>query len=241
MLPDAPGPGAGTPPLLTGRGLTKGYGGAPVLHGVDVDVHRGRALAIVGPSGSGKSTLLHVLAAVLPPDDGAVVLEGRRIDDRGERARAALRRSTFGFVFQQGLLVPELDADENVALPMLLGGASRGPALRTAREWLGRLGIGDLVARRPGEMSGGQMQRVAVARALAHGPAIVFADEPTGALDTDTAAETADLLFATVRESGSALVVITHDLALAARADDAVSIRRGALEPVVLEPATVAA
>ncbi|WP_022930463.1 ABC transporter ATP-binding protein [Patulibacter americanus] len=239
MHPSADGRTA-APPILSGRGLRKGYGDAPVLHDVDVDVHRGRALAIVGPSGSGKSTLLHVLAAVLAPDAGTVHVDGRRVDDRSEKTRAALRRSTFGFVFQQGLLVPELDADENVALPMLLDGAPRNRAIRTAREWLGRLGIGDLAGRRPGEMSGGQMQRVAVARALAHEPAVVFADEPTGALDTDTAEATADLLFAAARSTGAALVVITHDLGLAARADEAVAIRRGVLEPAALAPVAVA-
>jgi putative ABC transport system ATP-binding protein len=244
-FPDpSPSPGLDDPgadPILSGRGLRKSYGEAAVLHDVDIDVHRGRALAIVGPSGSGKSTLLHVLAAVLPPDEGRVTLDGRRVDDRSEKLRAGLRRTTFGFVFQQGLLVPELDADENVALPSLLGGVRRGTALAAAREWLDRLGIGDLAARRPGEMSGGQMQRVAVARALAHEPAVVFADEPTGALDVDTAAETADLLFAATRSSGAALVVITHDMTLAGRADDAVSIRRGVLEPVRLTSAGVAA
>lgn len=239
-----PSPGLTDPvpgPILSGRGLRKSYGEATVLHDVDLDVHRGRSLAIVGPSGSGKSTLLHVLAAVLPPDAGQVALDGRRIDDRSEKLRAELRRTTFGFVFQQGLLVPELDADENVALPSLLGGVRRGPALAAARSWLERLGIGDLASRRPGEMSGGQMQRVAVARALAHEPTVVFADEPTGALDVDTAAETADLLFAATRSSGAALVVITHDMTLAGRADEAVSIRRGVLEPVRLTSAGVAA
>jgi putative ABC transport system ATP-binding protein len=214
-------------PFLVGRGLVKNYGAHRALAGVDLAIRTGEVLAIVGPSGSGKTTLLHVLAGILRPDEGEVVLDGNRIDRLGEAKRSALRRHEFGFVFQQGLLVGELTAVENTALPLLLAGAHRKQALAGAREWLERLGLGGLEDRLPGELSGGQAQRVAIARALAHRPKVIFADEPTGALDTRTGAETTQALFAAAVATQAAVIIVTHDRELAAKTGRIVEIRDG--------------
>ncbi|MEU5851628.1 ABC transporter ATP-binding protein [Saccharopolyspora shandongensis] len=214
-------------PFLVGRGLVKNYGSYRALAGVDLAIRTGEVMAIVGPSGSGKTTLLHVLAGILRPDGGEVLLDGHRIDQLGEAKRSALRRHEFGFVFQQGMLVGELTAEENTALPLLLAGANRKQALEGARDWLGRLGLGGLEKRLPGELSGGQAQRVAIARALAHSPKVIFADEPTGALDTRTGEETTQALFAAAAATQAAVVIVTHDRELAAKAGRIVEIRDG--------------
>ncbi|WP_344279290.1 ABC transporter ATP-binding protein [Actinomadura napierensis] len=202
-------------PVLAGRGLAKRFGTAVALDGVDLAVGRAEAVAIMGPSGSGKSTLLHCLAGILRPDAGEVHLLGQRIDALGERRRSALRRTRFGFVFQFGQLLPELPAEENVALPLMLNGTPRREAVQAARSWFGPLGLGGLEGRRPGELSGGQAQRVAIARALAPRPAVVFADEPTGALDQATGHETMRLLTEATRHNDASLVVVTHDPSVA--------------------------
>ncbi|MBB5922670.1 putative ABC transport system ATP-binding protein [Actinoalloteichus hoggarensis] len=214
-------------PLLTGNGLTKRYGEQHALSGVDLAVGRAEVVAIVGPSGSGKTTLLHVLAGILPPDGGEVLLDGQRIDRLSERRRSELRRGAFGFVFQAGMLVSELTCLENVALPLLLAGSSRATAMATAESWLDRLGLAGLRQRRPGEVSGGQAQRVAIARALAHEPSVIFADEPTGALDTHTGQETISVLLDAANSTGAAVVIVTHDPAVAERAGRRVEIRDG--------------
>lgn len=212
---------------LTGRGLVKRYGDCCALGGVDLVIRAGEVLAIVGPSGSGKSTLLHVLAGIIAPDDGEVLLNGHRIDRLGEAKRSELRRREFGFVFQSGMLVSELTAEENAALPLLLTGLPRRQALGEARAWLSRLGLKGMETRVPGELSGGQVQRVAIARAMAHRPKVIFADEPTGALDTRTGAETLDALFCAAHDSNAAVVVVTHDRELAHRAARTVQLRDG--------------
>ncbi|NUO97563.1 MAG: ABC transporter ATP-binding protein, partial [Nonomuraea sp.] len=194
--------------VLVGRALTKRFGQTVALGGVDITVRAGEALAIMGPSGSGKSTLLHCLAGIMKPDDGEVELLGQRIDTMGERQRSALRRTRFGFVFQFGQLLPELPAEENVALPLMLGGVPRTQAVRQAREWFPLLGLHQMEARRPGELSGGQAQRVAIARALVSKPAVVFADEPTGALDQQTGQGTMRLLTEATRHNGACLIVV---------------------------------
>ncbi|MQY06402.1 ABC transporter ATP-binding protein [Actinomadura macrotermitis] len=215
--------------VLAGAGLRKRFGPAVALDGVDLAVGRGEAVAIMGPSGSGKSTLLHCLAGIMTPDQGTVHLLGQRIDDLGERRRSALRRSRFGFVFQFGQLLPELPAEENVALPLMLGGTSRRDAVRAARAWFGPLGLAGLEGRRPGELSGGQAQRVAIARALVTGPAVVFADEPTGALDQATGQDTMNLLVEATRHNDAALVVVTHDPNVARWCTRTVEVRDGRL------------
>lgn len=196
---------------LEAAGVVKRYGQVVALGGVSLTIGSGESVAIMGPSGSGKSTLLHCLSGILVPDEGSVSLGSERLSAMPDSRRSRLRRERFGFVFQDGQLIGELPARENVALPLLLGGVSRREALRRADEWLGRLGLAGMESRRPGELSGGQAQRVAVARALVHDPAVVFADEPTGALDQATGHEVMQVLTATARMSGATLVVVTHD------------------------------
>ncbi|WP_216395757.1 ABC transporter ATP-binding protein [Arcanobacterium phocae] len=212
---------------LRGRGLLKTYGDVHALAGVDIDIKHGEQVAIMGPSGSGKSTLLHVLSGILQPDEGQVELGELSISSMSDAKRSQLRRSKLGFVFQDGQLVPELTARENVAFPLLLNGVSRRKALKTAETWLERLGVRSQAAKRPGEMSGGQAQRVAIARALVHDPAILFADEPTGALDQATGHEVMQLLTATAKMNGTTLVVITHDTQVASWCQRLVEIRDG--------------
>ncbi|OLF13441.1 ABC transporter ATP-binding protein [Actinophytocola xanthii] len=219
--------------MLTGRGLVKRYGQQYALAGVDIDIHAGEVLAIVGPSGSGKTSLLHVLAGILRTDEGQITLGGQRIDQLNETRRSELRRTEFGFVFQSGMLVAELTAEENVALPLLLGGRDRTTALGAAREWIGRLGLQGKEHRRPGELSGGEAQRVAIARAIAHRPKVIFADEPTGALDTRTGHDTVQALVESARTTNTAVIIVTHDRELAASLPRTVAIRDGRIEQAV--------
>ncbi|MBB5895197.1 ABC transporter ATP-binding protein [Kutzneria kofuensis] len=213
--------------MLSGRGLTKKYGGVHALDGVDITIQAGEVLAVIGPSGSGKTSLLHVLSGILRPDGGDVFLDGQSVGTLSESARSELRRTAFGFVFQSGMLVAELTAEENAALPLLLAGVPRHQAVSTARDWLAKLGLAGLGQRRPGEMSGGQAQRVAIARALAHRPRVIFADEPTGALDTRTGQDMMSALLTSAEESGAAVVVVTHDAAIAGRARRVVELTDG--------------
>jgi putative ABC transport system ATP-binding protein len=220
-------PATNPPPILEAARLAKRFGQTEALRGVNVAVSRGEILAVMGPSGSGKSTLLHCLAGILNPDAGEVRLEGGRIDDLDEAARSRLRRTVFGFVFQFGQLVPELPAVENAALPLLLNGRPHSSAIETAREWLDRLGLAGLEDRRPGELSGGQAQRVAIARALIIGPQIVFADEPTGSLDSLAGEGVMNHLTEAARSEGVAVVLVTHEPRVAAYADREIVVRDG--------------
>lgn len=209
------------PPVLSASGLTKTYGSAAALAGVDVAIAPGESVAIMGASGSGKTTLLHCLAGIVRPDSGSVVLATPHgpveVTALGEAERSRLRREEFGFVFQQGLLLPELTAVENVALPLMLAGAPRAAAEQDAATWLAALGLAGMEQRRIGQLSGGQAQRVAIARAQVGGASVVFADEPTGALDSRTSAEVMDALIASTTGRGRSLVVVTHDDGVAAR------------------------
>ncbi|MFJ3490817.1 ABC transporter ATP-binding protein [Leifsonia aquatica] len=209
------------PPVLSASGLTKTYGSAAALAGVDVAIAPGESVAIMGASGSGKTTLLHCLAGIVRPDTGSVVLATAHgpveVTALGEAERSRLRREAFGFVFQQGLLLPELTAVENVALPLMLAGAPRAAAEQDAATWLAALGLAGMEQRRIGQLSGGQAQRVAIARAQVGGASVVFADEPTGALDSRTSAEVMDALIASTTGRGRSLVVVTHDDGVAAR------------------------
>jgi putative ABC transport system ATP-binding protein len=216
-----------TAPLLQGAGLVRAFGGTPALTGADLSVETGEIVAVTGASGSGKSTLLHCLAAILRPDAGTVRYRGRDLTGLGDRERSELRRREFGFVFQFGQLVPELSCLQNVALPLRLGHVPRRPAERTAREWLELLGVGDTADQRPGQTSGGQGQRVAIARALVSRPAVLFADEPTGALDSLTTERVLDVLVDTARRTGAAVVLVTHEARVAAYADREVILRDG--------------
>ena len=214
-------------PILSGRGLRKRFGATEALRGVDVDIAPGEIVAVMGPSGSGKSTLLHCLAGILPADEGTVEFAGERIDALGEAERSRLRRTAFGFVFQFGQLVPELDAIENVALPLLLDGVARTEAEQRAAAWLPRLGLDGLGTRRPGDLSGGQAQRVAVARALVAGPSVIFADEPTGSLDSLAGEQVMELLTSAATASGAAVVIVTHEPRVAAYAHREIIVRDG--------------
>src|SRR5580658_1338534 len=213
--------------LLEARGVYKAFGQTPALRGANVTVGRGEILALMGPSGSGKSTLLHCLAGIFTPDTGEVLFDGQVLNAMSEADRTKLRRTAFGFVFQFGQLVPELTAADNVALPLLLNRTKRKVAYKTADTWLDRLGIGDKGGRRTGELSGGEAQRVAVARSLALAPKVIFADEPTGSLDTLTGEKAMDLMTALAREQGTTLVIVTHDARVSAYADRVVMVRDG--------------
>src|ERR1700728_5348717 len=202
--------------LIVARAVYKSFGPTPALRGASVTARRGEILAMMGPSGSGKSTLLHCLAGIFTPDAGDVLFDGQVVNTMSEADRTRLRRTAFGFVFQFGQLVPELTAADNVALPLLLNRTRRKVAYKTADTWLDRLGIGDKGGRRTGELSGGEAQRVAVARALALAPKVIFADEPTGSLDTLTGEKAMDLMTALAREQGTTLVIVTHDARVAA-------------------------
>ena len=223
------------------RAVDVGYsfGPTPALQGARLSVARGEIVAVMGPSGSGKSTLLHCLAGILPPQSGEIWFDGKRLDTLSDARRTQLRRTDFGFVFQFGQLVPELSAADNVALPLLLGGTRRKAAYAAATTWLNRLGLDGLEARRTGELSGGQAQRVAVARALVGRPQVLCADEPTGSLDSLTGEKVMDLLVDLVREEGTTVVLVTHDARVAAYADRAAVVRDGRVttpsEAVVVE------
>ncbi|GAB2915977.1 ABC transporter ATP-binding protein [Streptomyces mayteni] len=213
--------------LLAATDLHKSYGATPALAGAGFAVRAGEVVAVMGPSGSGKSTLLHCLAGIVPPDSGAVHYAGRDLARLSDAERSALRRTDFGFVFQFGQLVPELTCAENVALPLRLTGTSRREAEATAAEWLARLEVGDLRHHRPGQISGGQGQRVAVARALVNTPRVLFADEPTGALDSLNGERVMELLVAAARDTGAAVVLVTHESRVAAYSDREVVVRDG--------------
>ena len=212
---------------------TAGTGPASVhtlaLNHVDFTLREGESVAVMGPSGSGKSTLLHALAGIIRPTAGTVTFRGANLTAMPDAARTKLRRSAFGFVFQSGQLLPELPAVENIALPMMLGGVDYRRATDAAILWLERLGLRALAGQRPGEMSGGQMQRVAIARALCVQPAVVFADEPTGALDQTTGREVMSILMEASRANGAAVVVVTHDPNVAAFCDRTITMQDGRL------------
>jgi putative ABC transport system ATP-binding protein len=213
--------------LIVANDLHKTYGRTAALAGASIRVQGGEIVAIMGPSGSGKSTLLHCLAGIVPPDSGRVTFDGRDMTALSDVERSALRRSSLGFVFQFGQLVPELTCLENVALPLRLSGVRRREAERRAGTWLAQLEVDDVAGKLPGTVSGGQGQRVAVARALVTGPRVIFADEPTGALDSLNGEKVLVLLTRAARDSGAAVVLVTHEARVAAYADREVVVRDG--------------
>ncbi|MER5223566.1 ABC transporter ATP-binding protein [Streptomyces flaveus] len=213
--------------LLAAVDLRKTYGPTTALDGAEFSIHPGEIVAVMGPSGSGKSTLLHCLAGIVTPDSGSITYDGREMATMNDARRSALRRSEFGFVFQFGQLVPELTCVENVALPLRLNGSNRKSAERTALQWMERLEVDDLKGKRPGEVSGGQGQRVAVARALVTSPRVLFADEPTGALDSLNGERVMDLLTDAARSANAAIVLVTHEARVAAYSDREIVVRDG--------------
>ncbi|GIF98861.1 ABC transporter ATP-binding protein [Catellatospora citrea] len=212
---------------IEARDVAFSFGQTPALRGASIAVDAGEIVAVTGPSGSGKSTLLHCLAGILVPDSGEILFGGVRVDSMTETQRSSLRRDRFGFVFQFGQLVPELTAAENVALPLLFGGVRRAEALRKAHSWFARLGLEGMEQRRSGELSGGQAQRVALARGLVAGPEVLFADEPTGALDSLTGEHVMDLLVDAARAQGTTVILVTHEPRVAAYADREIIVRDG--------------
>jgi putative ABC transport system ATP-binding protein len=225
-------------PMLRAAGVEKSFGPTKVLRGADVVVRSSEIVAIMGRSGSGKSTLLHCLAGVLQPDGGVIEYAGTRLDRMSDTRRSALRRTEFGFVFQFGQLVPEISAVENVALPLLLGRRGRKDSMRKATSWLETLGLGGLENRRPGELSGGQAQRVAVARAMVTEPRLIFADEPTGSLDSATGAAVLEAFTTVVRDRGVSVVLVTHETRVADHADRRLVVHDGTVtDPAAVEPA----
>src|SRR5215813_1293908 len=213
--------------LVKARDIYHSFGKTPALVGASLSVTGGEILAVMGPSGSGKSTLLHCLAGIYTPDQGSVWFDGERLDTLSDNRRTELRRIAFGFVFQFGQLVPELTVADNIALPLLLNRVHRRAAYAQADAWLPRLELDDLGGRRTGELSGGQAQRVALARALVAQPKVLFADEPTGSLDTLSGEMVMELLVGLAREEGTTVVLVTHDARVAAYADREVMVRDG--------------
>ena len=213
--------------VVSATDLRLRFGSTQALAGASIAVAAGEIVSVVGPSGSGKSTLLHCLAGILVPDSGEVTFRSQPVHSMSEAARTRLRRDNFGFVFQFGQLVPELTAIDNVALPLRLRGGSRRNAADAARGWLERLGVADVAGKRPGEMSGGQQQRVAVARAMVADPAVIFADEPTGALDSLNGEQVMELLTVAARERDVSVVLVTHDVRVSSYADRDVVVRDG--------------
>lgn len=213
--------------MLQASDIKKSFGLTPALQGANLEVKQGEILAIMGPSGSGKSTLLHCLAGIFKPDSGEIRIDGQRLDELSDDERTELRRTTFGFVFQFGQLVPELTAEDNIALPLLLNKVGRKEAYDRARQWFKRLGIEGIEKHRTGEVSGGQAQRVALARALVIQPKVLFADEPTGSLDSLASENVMELLVDSARQEGTTVVLVTHDPRIAAFADREVTVRDG--------------
>jgi lipoprotein-releasing system ATP-binding protein len=221
-------------PVLTIRGLERTYvteaGALPVLKGVDLDVRPGEIVGLIGPSGSGKSSLLHAAGLLEHPDAGRIVIEGRDCSDLGDRARTRVRLASIGFVYQFHHLLPEFSALDNVALPQMIAGASQAAARARAGELLEELGLGHRLEHQPGQLSGGEQQRVAVARALANSPRLLLADEPTGNLDPHTSQAVFEAFYQLARTQGVAAVVATHNLGLAEHMDRVLAIKEGRLE-----------
>lgn len=218
-------------PLLHASDIVLRYGRITAVDRVNIAIRAGEAVAIMGASGSGKTSLLHCLSGILTPDSGSVQFASTHgvvnLATLPDAERSRLRREEFGFVFQQGLLVPELTAVENVALPLLLSGRDRADAERAAAKRLEALGLAGMEERRIGELSGGQAQRVAIARSQVAGATVTFADEPTGALDSATGAAVLDALLAATVGRGGTLVVVTHDGSVASRCSRVVRVADG--------------
>ena len=222
--------------ILQARQLRKAFGETEAMRGISLDIQRGEVVAIMGPSGSGKSTLLHCLAGIIRPDHGTVTYFEQpatplRIDQLSDAERTKLRRHQFGFVFQFSQLVPELTALDNVAIPLLLSGHSRAVAYDQAEHWLDRMGVHAKRHQLATKLSGGQIQRVAVARALAIEPQILFADEPTGSLDSLNSEKVMELFLHAARANGTTVIIVTHEPTIAAYADREIIVRDGQIAP----------
>lgn len=213
--------------MLSLRNITKSFGSLQVLKGIDLDIERGEVVSIVGPSGAGKTTLLQIMGTLDRPDAGSVSIDGTDVSRLSQKALARFRNQNIGFVFQFHQLLPEFTALENVMIPALIGGTSQKEARHRAEELLAFMGLTDRATHKPAELSGGEKQRVAVARALTNRPAVVLADEPSGSLDTQNKEELHRLFFRLRDELGQTFVIVTHDEALAASADRTIHIVDG--------------
>ena len=209
------------------RGIKKSFGTLEVLKGIDLDIERGRIVSIVGASGAGKTTLLQIMGTLDKPDSGSVVIDGVNVMNLSDAKRSAFRNKHMGFVFQFHQLLPEFSALENVMMPALIGGVSRREAKRRAEELLAFMGLSDRASHKPNELSGGEKQRVAVARALVNKPDVVFADEPSGSLDTQNKQELHRLFFDLRDQFGQTFVIVTHDEQLADIADRKICMQDG--------------
>ena len=213
--------------IISAKDIKKAYGKTHALRSASLRVKKGEVLAIMGPSGSGKSTLLHSLAAIISVDSGEIRLNGKRIDKLPDDKRSILRRTMFGFVFQFGQLVPELTVEDNVALPLLLNKKDKKEAYKKAKRWIAEVGLSGKENNLPGELSGGQAQRIAIARAMVIEPQILFADEPTGSLDTFNSEKVMELFIKTAKEHGTTVIMVTHEPSIAAYADREIVVRDG--------------
>ena len=213
--------------IISAKDIKKAYGKTHALRGASLRVKKGEVLAIMGPSGSGKSTLLHSLAAIISVDSGERRINDKRIDKLPDDKRSILRRTMFGFVFQFGQLVPELTVEDNVALPLLLNKKDKKEAYKKAKRWIAEVGLSGKENNLPGELSGGQAQRIAIARAMVIEPQILFADEPTGSLDTFNSEKVMELFIKTAKEHGTTVIMVTHEPSIAAYADREIVVRDG--------------
>ena len=216
------------------HGITKSFGSLQVLRGIDLQVNRGEVVAIVGPSGAGKTTLLQIMGTLDRPDEGEVIIDGETVSRLSATKIAHFRNKNIGFVFQFHQLLPEFTALENVMIPALIGGTSKKEARQRAQELLDFMGLADRAEHKPNQLSGGEKQRVAVARALVNHPAVVFADEPSGSLDTHNKEELHRLFFDLRDRMGQTFVIVTHDEALASQTDRTIHM----LDGYITEPST---
>lgn len=216
--------------IIEAKDIRKSFNKLEVLKGVDFSARQGEVVAIMGASGAGKSTLLQILGTLLTPDSGSLVIDGSNVLDMDARELAAFRNRRIGFVFQAHHLLPEFTAVENVMIPSLLGGASSAQAKARAQELLALVGLDARLSHKPSELSGGEQQRVAIARALANRPAILFADEPTGNLDSHTKEEIHQLFFDLRKQLGQTVVIVTHDAGLAQLCDRSCYMVDGSFE-----------
>lgn len=223
-----------TDSMIQLHGITKNFGSLQVLRGIDLQVNRGEVVAIVGPSGAGKTTLLQIMGTLDRPDEGEVIIDGENVSRLSATKIAHFRNKNIGFVFQFHQLLPEFTALENVMIPALIGGTSKKEARQRAQELLDFMGLADRAEHKPNQLSGGEKQRVAVARALVNHPAVVFADEPSGSLDTHNKEELHRLFFDLRDRIGQTFVIVTHDEALASQTDRTIHM----LDGYITEPST---
>lgn len=212
------------------KGITKSFGRLQVLKGIDLRINKGEVVSIVGPSGAGKTTLLQIIGTLDKPDSGEIIIDGTDVSKLGKKKLAEFRNRHIGFVFQFHQLLPEFTALENVMIPAFISGASKSEAKRRAKELLDFMGLAERAGHKPNELSGGEKQRVAVARALVNNPAVILADEPSGSLDSKNKAELHQLFFDLRDKFGQTFVIVTHDESLAKITDRTIEMRDGQLE-----------